>query len=367
MAAVLLATVGGFGSLFALLVSPEIRGYNRICPFIEFFSLAAIALLIDAAFRRRSSRIAAAVVVLAVGLLDQQGAAAGMNGEYGKIASELRPLKRFVTQLESRLPPNAMVLQLPFRTYLNDSGVERMQPYDHFKLYLVSRQIHWSYPAFSNAQTGWQEAASILDPARLPYQIVADGFAAIVVDRYGYPDNGAAVVAALRKGLRDQDVLAENGRYIALDIRPLAGSPEAAKSPLPRELSPLTASMAACPGAPVMSIDQIGPVRAPFGAGPVPVRGGGGLKVSGWAIDREHGAAAAGVDVALDDRPFRTFFGADRPDVADYYRGPYRRSGFSGEVPASAVTSGRHMLALRVVASGGACYYQSAGIPIVVE
>jgi hypothetical protein len=97
------------------------------------------------------------------------------------------------------------------------------------------------------------------------------------------------------------------------------------------------------------------------------VRGGGGLKGSGWAIDREHGAAAAGVDVALDDRPFRTFFGADRPDVADYYRGPYRRSGFSGEVPASAVTSGRHMLALRVVASGGACYYQSAGIPIVVE
>ena len=31
LAAVLLATVGGFGSLFSLLVSPEIRAYNRIC------------------------------------------------------------------------------------------------------------------------------------------------------------------------------------------------------------------------------------------------------------------------------------------------------------------------------------------------
>src|SRR5262249_7412851 len=44
LAAVLLATVGGFGSLFNLLVSPEIRAYARITPFIAFFSLAAVAL-----------------------------------------------------------------------------------------------------------------------------------------------------------------------------------------------------------------------------------------------------------------------------------------------------------------------------------
>ena len=41
------ATVGGFGSLFNLLVSSDIRAYNRVTPFIAFFSLIAVALIAD--------------------------------------------------------------------------------------------------------------------------------------------------------------------------------------------------------------------------------------------------------------------------------------------------------------------------------
>ena len=43
-AGLLLATVGGFGSVFNLLVSPEIRVYARIFPFIAFFALVAVAM-----------------------------------------------------------------------------------------------------------------------------------------------------------------------------------------------------------------------------------------------------------------------------------------------------------------------------------
>jgi len=72
VAAVLLATVGGFGSLFALLISPEVRAYNRICPLIEFFSLTAVAFALDALFKTRERRLAASAIVLAVGLGDQR-------------------------------------------------------------------------------------------------------------------------------------------------------------------------------------------------------------------------------------------------------------------------------------------------------
>ena len=47
LAAVLLGTIGGFGSLFNLLVAAEIRAYNRVEPFIAFLSLVAIAILAD--------------------------------------------------------------------------------------------------------------------------------------------------------------------------------------------------------------------------------------------------------------------------------------------------------------------------------
>ena len=44
---VLVATIGGFASVFSVLISPEIRGYNRISPFINFFALAGLAVWVD--------------------------------------------------------------------------------------------------------------------------------------------------------------------------------------------------------------------------------------------------------------------------------------------------------------------------------
>jgi hypothetical protein len=44
---VLLATVGGFGSVFNLVVSPQIRGYNRISVFIGFFCYLAFVWAFD--------------------------------------------------------------------------------------------------------------------------------------------------------------------------------------------------------------------------------------------------------------------------------------------------------------------------------
>jgi hypothetical protein len=96
IAAVLLGTIGGFGSLFSLLISPEIRAYNRIAPFIAFFSFVAVAFAIDVLVRTRRRRIAAALVVLFVGLIDQRIAAVALNIRYAADAAETRSLGHFV-------------------------------------------------------------------------------------------------------------------------------------------------------------------------------------------------------------------------------------------------------------------------------
>ena len=373
IAAVLLATIGGFGSLFALVVSPEIRAYNRICPFIEFFALTAIAFAMDSLFKTRKRRVVAGVIVLAIGLVDQRTAGVNMRLGYAGIAAEMPQLEGFVRQLESRLPDRAMVLQLPFRTYLNDEGIARMGAYDHFRLYLVSHKIHWSYPALSNEQVRWQQSAARLDPRRLPYQLVAEGFAAVVIDRYGYADNGAAATAAIRAGLGPRDVLAETDRYIALDIRSLVRADEAAAPKLSMRSGPATLGMATCSGQSpadvyLMDVYQIGVTNAPFSGAPIHVPGSGGFKVVGWAVDRPRESTAADVDVVIDQTPFETIYGSDRGDVvAAFGRPAYLQSGFATEIPTDTISKGQHALAFRVVSSNRRCYYQTPSRPIVVD
>ena len=164
--------------------------YSRIFPFIDFFALVAVAVFLDACFKTRRVRIAAAAGVLALGLMDQSGAAAGMNAEYPGTAAQLSSLEPFVRRIEERLPESAMVLQLPFRTYFNYSTIARMEPYEHLKLYLVSSRLRWSYPALSNEQVAWQSERTRLDPARLPYHLAREGFSAVMIDRNGYDDRG---------------------------------------------------------------------------------------------------------------------------------------------------------------------------------
>ena len=393
IAAVLLGTVGGFGSLFSLFVSADIRAYNRLCPFIEFFALLAVALAIDAVCKTRYARLGAAGVLLAIGLADQGQAAQGLQAKYAGIATEVNGLEHFVRTLERAEPGGSMVMQLPFRTYLNESDAGRMKRYDHLKPYLVSHSLRFSYPALSDAQVRWQQAHARLDPRTLTSRLAGEGFALILVDRYGYEDNGAAIASALLRVAGDGRVIAQTERYLAIDIRGLAtaeptghgkrgaaagesaaigaavSGAATAGGVAPLELVPATLSLTACKGQPPMTvIDQIGTARSPFGAGSVHVSGANELRVSGWAVDHPGKSAAAGVDVVIDRTPFPSTYGSNRDDVADYFQRPaYRESGFAAGIPAGAIAKGEHALTLRVVASDGRCYYQSRPVPVVVE
>jgi phosphoglycerol transferase len=368
LAALLLATIGGFGSLFSLLVSPEIRAWSRITPLIAFLALAAVALAMDAAFRTRARRIAAGLIVLAIGLADQRSAALMVNAEYPGIAHQLPLLRAFVGQIENRLPAGAMVIQLPLRMYPNDTGTVRLKPYEHVKLYLVSRTLRWHYPALSNEQVAWQQAASRLERDRLGPQMAAEGFAAIVVDRYGYEDRGAAVIGALRSALRPDDVIADSERYVALDIRSLAAAGGPAPGALSTAPGPATATMAACGGVPLYNVDAVSPARASYPSSTLHIRGSEPLHVTGWAVDTKGTPQGWGVDVVVDGIPFPSVYGSDRQDVADYYKNPaYKPSGFTATVPIETLAKGQHSLSIRLVTSDRRCFYESVPLPWVLE
>jgi hypothetical protein len=302
-------------------------------------------------------------------LVDQRAAAVPLNASYAGIAAEVSELRGFVRGLEAKLPPSAMVFQLPLRTYLDDDGIARMQPYDPIKPYLMSRTIRWSYPALTNQQVRWQQAAARLDPARLARELAAEGFSAILIDRYGYADNGAAVVAAIQDASDHEPVLGQTSRYITLDIRRLAAAAVPGTSLLAKAASPsaATAGMAPCEGQPLIGIDRIGRATAPFGT-PPHLEGSDEFKVAGWAVDQQAGTRGAGVDVVVDQVPFPTIYGMDRSDVASYFKRPdYLQTGFVAAIPRDKVAKGSHALTLRVVSGDSHCFYESPARTVIVD
>jgi hypothetical protein len=338
LAAILLGTIGGFGSLFSLLVSPDIRSYNRIFPFISFFAPAGVALSLDATRLRGWHRTLAWGFVLVVGLVDQAPAAQRMNDNYSGISADLSQLRTFVGNLERQLPDGAMVFQLPHRTYLNDEGIGRMKPYDHFRPYLVSRSG----------------------------RLRADGFAAILVDRDGYPDGGSNVIDAIQSTLSGKGLIAQTDRYVVFDVR--SAPADDVRAPSTPRVMVVTDRLTRCEGPPLMNLERVGDTQAPFAPLPIRIPSGQPFRLVGWAVDHEMKVPAGGVEILIDQRLLPAVYGIDRPDVVQYFKhAAYGRSGFTADVGEPAVETGPHTLVMRVLSADRSCYYQSDGLPLVAR
>ena len=223
--AVLLATIGGFGSLFALFVSPAIRSYNRISVFIAFFSLLAVAIGIEWFYERRVKTGAARIVFYVVvgvmcvaALLDQTSR--GYIPQYAQIKSEFESDRNFVAGIAATLPQGASVFQLPYIPFPEYPGVEKMVDYDHLRGYLHSQNLRWSYGAIKN-RSGDRRLKQI---AALPVDEMCEtlalaGFSGVYIDRNGYDDDSlAALESQLRDALQIAPVVSENGRLIFYNL-----------------------------------------------------------------------------------------------------------------------------------------------------
>jgi phosphoglycerol transferase len=217
--AVLLGTVGGFGSLFSLLVSPAIRTYCRLNVYIAFLSLAAVGLLIDHLARRRP-RLALWLlpVVLGVGLFDQ--ASLHATPSYAQVRSAYEADADLVQRLEASLPPRAMIFQLPFQIFPDAPPIERMDGYDHLRPYLHSHTLRWSYPVMHGRDDEvWNAYTSRLPPANMVRELTAAGFAGILVDKLGYRDGAEALTRELG-ALVGPPIMSRDGRRAFFRLPP---------------------------------------------------------------------------------------------------------------------------------------------------
>ncbi len=166
--AVLLATIGGFSSIFGLLVSAGIRSYNRISVFIAFFALLAVAVGWEWVYPRvvRSTPAAIlfyvlAAVVLLAALLDQTSR--DYVPQYAEIKAEYRSDEEFMRNIESSLPGHSMIYQLPYIPFPEHPRVNTMVDYDHLRGYLQAQNLRWSYGAMKKREGDlWQQQTAAL-------------------------------------------------------------------------------------------------------------------------------------------------------------------------------------------------------------
>jgi hypothetical protein len=195
--------------------------------------------------------------------------------------------------------------------------------------------------------------------------MVRAGFSAILIDRYGYEDGGAEVIAAVRAVLGYAQPLAESARYVAYDIRSLQGAAEDALSvPPAAPASP----PAKCTAPPAISIDQVGGQAPPPLGTALEISRSGPLRVMGWAVDPASKGPGSRVEIVIDATAYPAIYGLDRPDVADFFRtSAYHQSGFAFEIAAGKVGDGSRTLSVRVTSADGECVYSSTPIGIVVD
>ena len=331
ISALLLGTVGGFSSLFAYFINSQIRAYNRISIFIEFFAIFAFTLLLAYVYKKflrtqLSYLVGYAVcgVILVFGLLDQTPMS--FKTPYPLTKKQFERDASFFKRIEQALPEGAMVFQLPFVGFPIDKGPSRMIPYDHVRGYLHTRTVKWSYGAITGRETNiWQQNVSLLPAQDMVDILVFSGFHGIYLDRMGYADEGLQMIQDFSRILGQSPINSEGGRKVFFHLDPYTQKKKRQTSPEEWETQQMTVlkNPLLFRGQNLFQASQV--IEMPAGFVEIVQQRSGESRskvlVGGWAVDPETQTPVKRLMVVHEGRASQLFISQQvpRPDIARKY------------------------------------------------
>ncbi|MBM3954296.1 MAG: hypothetical protein FJ309_06755 [Planctomycetes bacterium] len=223
---VLMFTTGGLNALFAATTGfTMFRGGCRYSVVILAITLLWAARALSARQRTASRgpsgdtadwRVLAAAAVTCLVIVADQIPRAPTAEEASVITRAVDGDREFAATMEAALPPGAMVFQLPVMDF-PEAPIPGVPPYDHFRPYLFTKNLRYSFGSMKGREREkWQPAlqAKLFEGATIDQQAgvirinrgnaraAVDelrrlGFAAIYVNRNGFPDRGRGLEEAL--------------------------------------------------------------------------------------------------------------------------------------------------------------------------
>jgi phosphoglycerol transferase len=191
---VLMATMGGFSSLFAMLVSSSVRAWNRASIFITFISVVAFVMAVDWLIQKYAKNlflkivgIAIAFTILVLGILDQTVKPCHSCLLANKDLTKND--KAFIQLIEKSVPKGSAIYQLPYMSYPEYSSVNSLGSYDQARGHLHSQDLKWSFGSVRGREGDWFYRKLALLPVSEQVTVIsAMGFAGIYIDRRGFID-----------------------------------------------------------------------------------------------------------------------------------------------------------------------------------
>ncbi len=225
MVAFVVGTLGGISALIGYLITAQIRGWDRISIFIDFFALATVAIGLDLIARRwlrgrTPWALAGLAAVLVIGVFDQSSTLAIPT--YTATGESWGSDSLFVSAIQRVLPPGSSVFELPYMPFPEVPPINLMQDYDPLRGYVHSSNLNWSYPVMAGRPADWDSQTVSLPTSTLVDGLIASGFRGLWIDHRGYQDGGAQIIGEAQSLLGAPPMNSPDGRFSFFDLRAYA-------------------------------------------------------------------------------------------------------------------------------------------------
>ncbi len=195
----LFGTIGGFGTLFALFISPSIRAWNRVSIFISYGTILAFFVAFQKTIKsfikinQGFKSILLTCLVLGICLYDQTSSPDINSNNLTKI--NFQADKKFINAIEKILPYDASVYQLPYMAFPEVPPLNNLPDYAHGVGFIHSKNLNWSYGGMKGREGDLFYRTLSREPMVKQIKVIKKlGFAGIYIDRRGYDDNGSYVI-----------------------------------------------------------------------------------------------------------------------------------------------------------------------------
>ncbi len=231
------SVIGGINGILGLLGFIWLRATNRYSIWILALVLlwAAVRLSRRPQLSRRASALTA-LTVTAVALCDQIPWHAAET--IGPVTAATSSDGLLVRNLEAGLPAGAMIFQLPVVDFPEGTRVRGTVDYDHFRPYLFSSHLRFSYGADKGRpREAWQHRAEALPPEAMAEALERIGFSGLLVNRRAYEDGGRDLREQLAAGGRREAWESPDHDFLFIRLRPVA-TPNLPDTVIPPESPP---------------------------------------------------------------------------------------------------------------------------------
>ena len=201
----LFSTIGGFSSLFAMAVSPLLRGWNRVSVFIGFGSIASVFLILQISLKRffpeaavKKMLLPVAIGLCALGFWDQTRPPHVSDNDAIRLAFSSD--QAFIKGIEGIVPKGSAIYQLPYMRFPEAAPVNRLNNYDLVIAFLHSKSLRWSHGGMKGREGDLFFRALAQQPIQKQVEVISRlGFAGIYIDLRGFQDYGRELEGQLQQ------------------------------------------------------------------------------------------------------------------------------------------------------------------------